>query len=435
MAGSGMRFAELQPGSLRVTVLALRTVAIAMVVGAAASFILTLIAGLTLQESFSMLDAAVKLDDAFRLCIGLSLLTVIVGATLLGVADSSEILTLGVGLRARLNESPQLLAPSHQRSAVLNRSTFGGVRAALWALLVFATLSIVFCLHFLFEENTRVFGAVAIVVSGALAIAFWLVQRMLGLKGLAWWDRLRGQLDESWARSDVDAATTNEANSRSGAQLSLRAERDYRLHAIVNRLSGATVLVFVLAFVITMAGTLLRQPCSDCEEQYFGQPVENLIDFLTLMGAVLIALGIVLMVLAAAIAGARKLLRRADIVRVSRFDGQLEPEAIHAEVTSWSALELTGMGALSLNVVFILVAGSFAAIAQPGSYVPLAATAVAVCLSVGGILLVVAGAISGPRYRNNLRSRWSPGDEAEQSLTILARVRGAVGSKPTDRPT
>jgi hypothetical protein len=404
------RFLELEPGPVRTFVLMIRAIAIALIIGGLGSFLLTLIAMITIQESFSDVDASGYLDSASRLSVGVSSLVAIAGGAFYAIADLADSLTLGTALSRRYGRSPELVAPFHQRGRVGERETFLGVRVLLWMVLVVALFALALGIYFVVDEEDVTIGVILVVASTVVAFLCVLPQGWLGRGGPGWWRRVRAGLREAWSHTAIAAATSGEADARRGPALALNRARDQRFAWIIGAMGRSALVIFVGAFAAGMGGVFLRQPCRSCSERYFDQPVENLINVIVAIGSALAALGILALFLMALISAARIVLRRADLARIARFEGQLKPTAINDDVTSPSAMGMTGVGVLSLTVALTLAVASLTATAPTETYRFGDLHLFLGALAALGLVLVLTGIIAAPRYRNTLRSRWLPGD-------------------------
>ena len=242
-----------------------------------------------------------------------------------------------------------------------------------------------------------------------MVLALGVASLVAGRRIDAGWAARMRPLQDAWAASaaTLDASDAGRrASAPEGALPGVR--RESRMRTIVAR---GSIVLFVVAFVVFMFSVWMRKPCRRCDERYWTDPVEQLIDVLSLWSGVTLLVIAAGALVAVALHVVGLVVREGELLAWARTGGVRQvPLAQLAEVLfgpSPARYVARGSGAL---------AGAVATLAFGVSWSgwwnidPISAFLAAVGLALLSLVLFVADAALPPYRRAALRAATAPGD-------------------------
>lgn len=432
------RFVEPPIGPLRLTTATLALGALWVLVASAAGFLLMLGLWITLEEAVTDVWFDLDLDPVSRtwlaVLIGIAALAVIVWA----LALSADRFLLGRRLARAARSDPLAVPPAAVRRAgsrdpflpllVLSRTLIGiGATIAVVDVLLWAETDDAVASTIVLAACVFPIGGL-LVLNGAMAAA-----------RTTRWPAVVAVPRNVWTRQVIGSTVAAERSrgpalgrpsTSSASRARRRAGRSLVLAGTTAAVGGAGV---------HFLGVFIRQPGRYADPVSYEEQGETTIDVLSVVGAVVVALGLLLL-LAAALrdvvshASARRRLLRAPIVDgrgPSREDVERELVATSPATSVGAALIGTSVVAISPLVAAIIVARDRLHPlndAVPDIRFAVAALAAAVLL---GLALIAVGLVHARSYRQALRDRLHPGDDP---APLPRSSSGNTGSDPVWAP-
>ncbi|HEY1104758.1 MAG TPA: hypothetical protein VGE78_01275, partial [Agromyces sp.] len=325
-----VRFVEVPETSASAFARTAAGLANAFAIGAGATWLLLLITAIVGDEALGDLSRELEFEEFFR-------------ATVLPLFGLAAALALAIPLLAALDATTSLRllerhvaahpdqVPSAGQRARLAILPARHVRRAVLAVAVIAMAGGGFCLCFaLFDDEGRTPVVWTIVGVSAAVIVAWLVVRSILLGVEEGQEARRAELEVGWKRAVV-AADFAEEHRREASPVedppALLRERFFR--GIDRALLVAGCALFAVA-AIWFVSVWLRQPCRQCDERYFDEPVERFIDGLSLWGGVAIACALAITIALAVVRIV--MMRRVELAAV-RWVADGRPRRAPDEVT------------------------------------------------------------------------------------------------------
>lgn len=392
-------------GALVAHVVSLTGLAIAA--GAGAFFLLILITALVGEEAFG-LDYA-PFDPIVRASVGLVSLKLVAG---LGIGVYALALRRAATARQLADAArtdPDRVGTWADRRDLEIAGPFAAATTFTWfyvGAVVLAAILFVVALAETFRYNPSsawegVGVLVVILITGAVVAALGLVVRFVL--------RPRYRDAKSWVELEWDArarsaATRDERQTRAASAAEpVEFGGAHLAFASITRIASVvTPIVGAAGFVLFLAGVFLRQPCRRCDQIYWGQPVESVIDVLVVIGGPLLILAALIGIVAALAALARLVLERRMLRHLAETGApRPRPAQLIEHLTQDGPGMWAGAALVGASVPAIVVAVLASAPVVAGVLVGVAAVGVAVTAwSVG----------ADGRLRLLMREAWAPGD-------------------------
>ncbi|MFE6964108.1 hypothetical protein ACFVAJ_03285 [Agromyces sp. NPDC057679] len=412
--------------------------AIALAVGAGATWVTMLIAAIVSDEALWQLSHDLDVDAFLRATVvplfglgaGLAL-----AIPLLGALDVAAALRL---LEHHASAEPGQV-PSSAHRARLATLPARHVRRAALVVAVIAMAVGGFCLLFaLFDEEGRtpvvwaIIGVSTVVVLGWLVVRSWLV----GVEERQ--EHRRAVLEAGWASTVVVADLSETRRREASTSIEPPAQLLPGFAARIDRAIVIAACALGAVLAIWFVSVWLRQPCRRCDERYFDDPVERFIDGLSLWGGIAIAGA--LAVIAALVVARLVLMRRVERAAV-RWVADGQPRRVPGEVAEPLLLgSRAGLWTSRLVVaVFTPLAAYVALAVLVDPALPLVestvsiAVAVAVAAPIVAVLVGMADLSRAARERNALRTVLSPGDPDAASIAAREAAMQRTRAKQARR--
>ncbi|WP_022890363.1 hypothetical protein [Agromyces italicus] len=396
---------------------------IALAVGTGASWAALLIAAIVGDEALWQLSHELDVEAFLRATVlplfGLAAALAIT-IPLLGALDVAAALRL---LERHASAEPGQV-PSSVHRARLAILPARHVRRAALVVAVIAMAVGGFCLLFaLIDDEGRTPIVWTIIGVSLVAVLGWLVVRSSLVSVEERQEYRRAVLEAGWA----DTVTVADLSEQRRREASTAIEPPPQLLPTFTRRIDRAIVVAACALgaavAIWFVSVWLRQPCRRCDERYFDDPIERLIDGLSLWGGVAIACA---MVVTAALVVVRLVLMRRVEVGAMRWVADGRPRRVPGEVAE--SMLLGPRAGLWTSRLIVAVFAPFAAFVVLAALVdpelPLGGVAVAIALAVAVAAPVVAALVgladlrSAARERNVLRAVLSPGDPDAASIAV-----------------
>lgn len=379
-------------------------------ISAGAFFLAVVVIALVGDEAFH--SDYIPLDELTRAAVGLLAALIIAGLGVAGFALGARRTAFARQLEREAEREPHRVGTWLDRRDIEAESPFGNFFVFLWFFIGIAALGLLIMVLALVEtmrynpesaaEGWAIFGvlggaAVIVGLAGAVARGV-LVPRFRDAAGM---------VVVHWRSQERALATRAERDAQNGAStVDFGAGRRIAERVVHWAVRIAPPLAGV-GFVIFMAGVWLRQPCRNCDERYWDEPVEDLIDGLvTIGGPLLIAAALVGLVSVAA-TWVALVIERATILRLLEDGGRSpRPAQLLPHLTQPGPLPLLGIALVAAGVPPAVVL----AIGPGGDPTRSAIAGILGLLAVIGVALIWLGEGVDGRFRNRIREAWPPGD-------------------------
>lgn len=385
---------------------------VGVIVGSLYAFLGVLVMGIVGEEALSALYRQIDLDPVFRASTGVMLLAWAVLAITVPFLSAAERVAALRAVETSARTHPDMPPPPQlrRRLAVPPRTFLKHVGITLsWCLGVLAALCLIMIL--VTEEFREDLVMWAVLAGMVLAVVAATVLTSAAERGVEREEpRVKG-LNALWRRLVPQADAADRRRRDAAPEASVPRWLTVPSARMLSRISGILLAATGIALASFMLSIFLRQQCRTCEPITWGEPVEDVIDVLSLASGAAIALcaavgavawfgGVVLQVVreAALAAWAAQATPR-----------RIDPAVIAPLLTGRRALVrlqygLCTAGAASVILaVGVVWAGS--ALFAPGPVIAAGATLIAV-----GFLLGWGDAGRSARERQRIRDALLPGD-------------------------
>ncbi|MCB7135186.1 hypothetical protein [Cellulosimicrobium marinum] len=410
------RFVEVVPGRALVLLDGLAT-AVGAVLGAAVASFLALL-GVVLVGGEVFGSWRFELEELGRGVLGwwalLVVLAAVVFVPLRAAATARLAHELAAAARPRTHVPPRSV-----RDRIARSGPPGAVTGLLWTTLAVAGVGgggIGAVMLASDDASGRAVVVAGVVLAGASGLG------LVAARG--WrtrWESTQHWLRTTWGQNEARAAEAAERRARAAlgpAPVTGRSRAEDRVRSRRTTVGSAVVGAGgAVGFVLFMVGLFLRQPGRNAPRRYYGPFGETLIDVLVGVGGVLVAAAALCLVvwLGATVVRAGLQERR---VRAALADPALArplPDAVVLDVATapHTTAGLVAVGWLVLLGFVSPVVTAAATGTLPGPWSAGSAQLVAIACAVTGLAagyVVVADVRRAAALRDQVRTRWTPGD-------------------------
>lgn len=412
---------------------ALHAVALGGLTGLGISFAAILVLGIVGEEALSTFYSELDLDPLFRASMG----GVLVVAAVLALAYPTMRIVVRFATLSALVEHAETqpdVVPVRAQRALVEKSPAGEVRVfglvlAIVGGFVAGMMLIMLVTEYGMAEHIETW--IAIGGGGALVFVGWRTRRAGRADGPIeryWADRSRALGAQiSLVASATDRERTRRESVADEDAPAIMRVGSGRVARAINRIVLAAAVVATMTFFLSV---FLRQQCRNCEPVTWDQPMENVIDVLSLLSSTVIVATAAFGILSW-IAGVLLQVASERAMRSWARDGA--PRGMEHSVRDTFLL---GPSAAMRAGVTLGAVGSAGAVlglgiawsewrgVDPG----MLWTAVAAALFLG-VLVVLFGEPAAVRTRNLVREATSPGDITSMGDTDAVNKRGGRGRR------
>ena len=431
---SGLRFVEPPLGTTRLATATLVVASRAVLLGSGAGFLLALGLWITLEEGLPDVWRTLDLDPVSRFGLVVTSVVAAAAAVLFALGLSAERALLVRRLARTAREAPNDVPPMTLRRAAVERDAVSPL-LVLSRVLIGVAVTVGVVDLFLWSEtddlaaSTITLGA-AVFPTGGLLVLNGVLRRRRA-------ERMSGALApvlSAWPRNVVERTNEAERARRSRG----RREPEYGpSHARLGRLRrpmlAASGVAIAAGAGIHFLGIAIRQPGRRADPVHYGPTGELTIDTLTWVGAIVVGAGLLGLLAGLSITTVVRTLERAVLRRQARAEGGFGPavRVVQRELGTVSPVRAVGAFLVgSVTVVAEPVIATLVIASEPahalhpvvdGVRITLVVLVVLAALGVG---LIAAGEWRGRAFRQLLRDRWHPGDDARAPEPAPSRRSG-----------